>query len=90
MIPTFLEFINETYLDNQVSPEYLKYDFKKMKKNGYISAKVLKSIDGVEEGDEVMISSNEFGTLDDDSLITCYTKDGDEIMVVKSDLEVKK
>ena len=88
-IKTFEQFINETYLDEPVDPKYLKNDFKKMKKNGYISVKVLKSIDNVKEGDELMTSSNEFGTLDDDSLITCYTKHGDKVMVIKSDLKVK-
>ena len=90
MIKKFNEFIKEGYLDNKVSPEYLKYDFKKMKKNGYIQVKLLKSIDGVPKGESLMTSSNEFGTLDDDSLITCFTKNGDKIMVIKTDLELSK
>ena len=88
IVKTFEEFVNENYLDSQPSPEYLKYDFDKMKENGYISVELLKSVDGVDEGTKLMTSSNEFGTLDDDSLVTCYSKDGDEIMVVKSDLKV--
>ena len=60
-----------------------------MKKNGYISVTILKSVDGVKEGDEVMVSSDEFGTMpDDDSLITCYTKDGKEIPISKINLKV--
>ena len=89
MILKFKDFINETYLDNQPTPEYLKFDFEKMKKNGYISVTLKKSVDDVEEGTELMVSSNEFGTLDDDSLVTCFSEDGDKITVIKSDLEVK-
>lgn len=88
MIKTFEQFINETFLDEPINPEYLKYDFKKMKKNGYIQVKILKPIDGVKENEELMTSSNEFGTLDDDSLITCYKKNGDEVMITKSNLKV--
>lgn len=75
-------------MDNKVSPEYLNYDFKKMKKNGYISVKSKIDIDGVKTGDELMTSSNEFGTLEDDSIITCFTKDRKEISIQKKDVEV--
>ena len=89
-VKKFEEFINETYLDSNINPKYLDYDFKKMKKNGYIQVKILKDIEDSKKGDILMTSSNEFGTLDDDSLVTCYNKNGDKIMVIKSDLEVKK
>ena len=88
LIPTFEQFINESYLDSQPSPEYLKNDFDKMKENGYIAVKLLKSVDGCKEGEEVMTSSSEFGLIDDDGMVTCYTKDGDTLLVIKSDLEV--
>lgn len=89
MIKTFKEFITETYLDNQPTPEYLKNDFDKMKKNGYISVKLLKDVEDNKKGEELMTSSSEFGTFDEDSLVTCYTKDGDKVLVIKSDLEVQ-
>lgn len=89
MVKSFTEFINETYLDEPVDPKYLKHDFKKMKKHGYISVELLKDSDGIKKGTEMMVSSEEFGILDDDALVTCYGKDGKEIMVVKSDVKVK-
>lgn len=76
------------YLENSVDPKSLDYDFKKLKKNGYIELIVLKSIDGVDKDEHVITNSNEFGTLDDESIVTCYTKDGDEVMIKKSDLEL--
>lgn len=75
-------------MDNKVSPEYLNFDFKKMKKNGYISVKSKIDIDGVKTGDELMTSSNEFGTLEDDAIITCYTSDKREITMQKDNVEV--
>lgn len=90
MIKKFEEFVNETYLDSNVDPKYLDYNFKKMKKNGYIQVKLLTNVENADKGDILMTSSNEFGTLDDDSLVTCYNKNGDKITVIKSDLEVKK
>lgn len=76
-------------MDNKVSPEYLNFDFKKMKKNGYISIKSKIDMEGVKKGDELMTGSNEFGTLDDDAIITCYTQDGKEISIQKGDVEVE-
>lgn len=61
-----------------------------MKKNGYISVILQRDMDCSKKGDEVMTASNEFGTLDDESIITCYTKDGKEIAVSKNDLKIKK
>ncbi|MCM1218928.1 MAG: hypothetical protein NC548_30980 [Lachnospiraceae bacterium] len=75
-------------MEKSVDPKSLDYDFKKLKKNGYIQLIVLKSIDGVNKDEHVITNSNEFGTLDDKSIITCYTKDGDEVMIQKSDLEL--
>ena len=59
-----------------------------MKKNGYIELKVLKPIDEVEKDEHVITSSNEFGTLDDNAIVTCYTKNGDEVMIKKSSLDI--
>lgn len=90
MIKKFEEYIKENYLDNSSDPEILKYDFKKMKKNGYIEVIVKKEIDGVNKDEIVMTNSSEFGELPDDAIVTCITKKGDEIMIVKQNLQVKK
>lgn len=86
-IKTFQEFINETYLEKTVDPKVLKYDKKKMKKNGYIEVSLLKDIDGLKKGDEVLVTATEIGQLEDESLITCY-KDDKEIIVPKKDLKI--
>lgn len=75
-------------MDSPVNPEVVDFDFKKLKQNGYLEATILKDTDGVKKGDKVVLNSTEVGTLDDDSLITCYTKDGDEIMIPKSNLDI--
>ena len=75
-------------MDSPVNPEVVDFDFKKLKQNGYLEATILKDTDGVKKGDKVVLNSTEVGTLDDDSLITCYTKDGDEIMIPKSKLDI--
>lgn len=85
-IKTFQEFINETYLEKTVDPKVLKYDKKKMKKNGYIEVSILKNIDGLKKGDKVLVTATEIGQLEDESLITCY-KDDKEIIVPKKDLK---
>ena len=89
-IKIFQEYIKENYLDEPSNPEILKYDFKKMKKNGYIEVTVENENDEVNKGDVLMVSSSEFGQLPDDSIITCYNKDGEEIMMVKHDLKMKE
>lgn len=86
-IKTFKEFINETYLEKQVDPELLDNDKKKMKKNGYVEVEVIESVDELKKGDKVLVSSTEFGELDDDSLVTCY-KDDEEFMIAKRNLKV--
>ena len=86
-IKTFQEFVNETYLEKTVDPKVLKYDKKKMKKNGYIEVSLLKDIDGLKKGDEVLVTATEIGQLEDESLITCY-KDDKEIIVPKKDLKI--
>lgn len=85
-IKTFQEFVNETYLEKTVDPKVLKYDKKKMKKNGYIEVSILKNIDGLKKGDKVLVTATEIGQLEDESLITCY-KDDKEIIVPKKDLK---
>lgn len=85
-IKTFQEFVNETYLEKTVDPKVLKYDKKKMKKNGYIEVSLLKDIDGLKKGDKVLVTATEIGQLEDESLITCY-KDDKEIIVPKKDLK---
>lgn len=86
-IKTFQEFVNETYLEKNVDPKILKYDKKKMKKNGYIEVSLLKDIDGLKKGDKVLVTATEIGQLEDESLITCY-KDDKEIIVPKKDLKI--
>ena len=86
-IKTFQEFVNETYLEKNVDPKILKYDKKKMKKNGYIEVSLLKDIDGLKKGDKVLVTATEIGQLEDESLITCY-KDDQEIIVPKKDLKI--
>lgn len=86
-IKSFSEFVNETFLENPADADLLNYDKKKMKKNGYVEAKVIEPVDGLKKGDKVLVSATEFGQLDDDALVTCY-KDDDEIMTAKKNLQV--
>ena len=86
-IKSFSEFVNETFLENPADAGLLNHDKKKMKKNGYVEAKVIEPVDGLKKGDKVLVSATEFGQLDDDALVTCY-KDDDEIMTAKKNLQV--
>lgn len=86
-VKSFMEFVNETFLDNQADADILKHDKKKMLKNGYTEAEVIEPVDGVEKGDKVLVSATEFGQLDDEAFVTCY-KDDDEIIVPKKNLQV--
>ena len=86
-IKSFSEFVNETFLENPADADLLKHNRKKMKKNGYVEAKVVEPVDGLKKGDKVLVSATEFGQLDDDALVTCY-KDDDEIMTAKKNLQV--
>ena len=84
---SFSEFVNETFLENPADAYLLNHNKKKMKKNGYVEAEVVKPVDGLKKGDKVLVSATEFGQLDDDALVTCY-KDDDEIMTAKKNLQV--
>lgn len=75
-------------MDNPVNPEVVDFDFKKLKDNSYLEATVLSDTDCVKKGDKVVLNSTEVGTMDDNSIITCYTKDGKEVMIQKSNLEI--
>ena len=86
-IKSFSEFVNETFLENPADADLLNNKKKKMKKNGYVEAEVVKPVDGLKKGDKVLVSATEFGQLDDDALVTCY-KDDDEIMTAKKNLQV--
>ena len=67
----------------------MNYNHKKMKKNGYIEVESNISVEEVNKGDKVYVSATEFGQLDDDSMITCITKDDKEVLISKKDLIVK-
>jgi len=86
-VKSFIEFVNETFLDNQVDADLLKHNKKKMKKNGYVEAEVIEPVEGLKKGDKVLVSATEFGQLDDESLVNCY-KDDDEIITAKKNLKV--
>jgi hypothetical protein len=86
-VKSFNEFINETFLENPANADLLDNNKKKMKKNGYIEVTVIKSTEGLEKGDKVLVSAMEFGQLDDDSYVTCH-KDEDEIITLKKNLQV--
>ena len=86
-IKSFSEFVNETFLENPADADLLNHSKKKMKKNGYVEAKVVEPVDGLKKGDKVLVSATEFGQLDDDALVTCYNDD-DEIMTAKKNLQV--
>ena len=60
-----------------------------MLKNGYIEVSVIKPVEGLKEGDKVLVSATEFGQLEDESLVTCY-KDKKEIIATKKNLELVK
>ena len=86
-IKSFSEFVNETFLENPADADLLSHNKKKMKKNGYVEAEVVKPVDGLKKGDKVLVSATEFGQLDDDALVTCYNDDN-EIMTAKKNLQV--
>lgn len=90
MVLKFEDFIKENYLDEPSNPEILDFDFKKLKKNGYIEVTVDKDTDGANKGDVVLVSSSEFGNLPDDAICTCINKDGDKLTIIKQDLIVKE
>ena len=60
---------------------------KKWKKNGYVEVTVIKSSNGLEKGDKVLVSATEFGQLDEDSFVTCYKND-DEYLTPKNNLQI--
>ena len=86
-IKSFSEFVNETFLENPADADLLNHNKKKMKKNGYVEAEVIKPVDGLKKGDKVLVSATEFGQLDDDALVACYNDD-DEIITAKKNLQV--
>ena len=86
-IKCFQDFVNETYLDKPADPKVIKYDKKKMKRNGYVEVSILKSVDGLKKGDKVLVTATELGQLEDESLITCYKNDK-EIIIPKKDLKI--
>lgn len=60
-----------------------------MKKNGYIEVIVTKEIDGVKKGDILFVNSTNYSKLPNESIITCITKNNDEIIIPKGNLKVK-
>jgi len=85
-VKSFNEFINETYLEKPADADLLKHDKKKMQKNGYAEVTVIETVDGLKEGDKVLVSATEFGQLDDESFVTCY-KDDEEYFIQKKNLQ---
>ena len=53
-IKSFSEFVNETFLENPADADLLNHNKKKMKKNGYVEAKVVEPVDGLKKGDKVL------------------------------------
>ena len=86
-VKSFNEFINETYLEHPADVDILDHDEKKMKKNGYTEVTVIETVDGLKEGDKVLVSATEFGQLNDESFVTCY-KDEEEYFIQKKNLQV--
>lgn len=68
----------------------MKYDHKKMKKNGYVEVIVEIPVEGVNKGDKVFVTATEFGQLDNDATMTCITKDNEEILIPKKNLKIEK
>ena len=85
-VKSFNEFINETYLEKPADADLLKHDKKKMQKNGYAEVTVIETVDGLKEGDKVLVSATEFGQLDDESFVTCYKND-EEYFIQKRNLQ---
>ena len=90
VIKKFAQFVNENYLDTPADPNIMEFDFDKMKENGYTEVTVEKPIEDLEKGDIVLVDASEFGTLDDDAIVTCYTKEGDEVAIPKQNLKVEE
>lgn len=86
-IKSFEDFVNETFLDNQVDADLLDHDKKKMKKNGYTEATVIEPVDGLKKDEKVLVSATEFGELGDNALITCYKGD-EKFITTKKNLKV--
>ena len=55
-IKSFSEFVNETFLENPADADLLNHNKKKMKKNGYVEAEVVKPVDGLKKGDKITCS----------------------------------
>ena len=86
-VKSFEDFVNETFLDNQVDADLLDHDKKKMKKNGYTEATVIEPVDGLKKDEKVLVSATEFGQLDDNALVTCYKGD-EKFITTKKNLKV--
>lgn len=67
----------------------MDFDHKKMKKNGYSDVKIKIPIEGLKRGDTVYVIATEFGELDNNSLVTCFTDDNKKIVIPKRNLSVK-
>jgi hypothetical protein len=88
-VKSFDDFVNETYLDKTTDPKLLNYDEKKMKKNGYIEVELLNPVEGLKKGDILLVSANEIGQLENESLITCWLKNK-KIIIPKKDIKIVK
>lgn len=87
MIKSFEQFLLENYLESPANPDIVK-DQKSRLKNGYISVIVDIPVEGVEKGDEVLVSATEFGQLTDDTMVTCLKGDK-EILIPKKNLRIE-
>lgn len=88
-IKKFEDFIKESYLEDPSDVDVLNHSKKKMKKNGYTEVIVIEPVEGLEKDETVLVSATEFGQLEDDSMVTCYTDDNDEIIIPKKNLQIK-
>lgn len=73
-------------MESPANPELLKYDPKKMKKNGYIEVTVKIPVTGVKKGDKVFVTATEFGQIPNDGMLSCITTDKKEIIIPKKNL----
>jgi hypothetical protein len=87
----FEKQLQETYMEQPVDAQVVDYDKDKMLKNGYTEVTVAANCDdcGVNEGDKVLVSAEEFANLDDAAQITAFKEDGTSILIPKANLKVE-
>lgn len=83
--------LSESFLNEPSKPNQLKFNKKKMLKNGYMEVIVEKPVKGLNKGDVVFALTNEFGQIGDYGSIKVLRdeKDEDGIIIPIKNLKIK-